>query len=427
MHSRRSALAALLTAPLAVPAPAQANCETLGDAQRAAPRGGDTRINIVGNLVPALQHIARQMESCSRPGLKVSFKMTAAARTETELAFATAGASPVDLAVVSLALYANLQSNGQLQEMNDLVDKYRGHYNIEDGMLVRVNGRVMAIAFMRNTQNLYYRKDLFDQLGLKPPTDYAEMVAAAQLLRAGAKTSGIAYPIAHTYASGWDSATEFTNVYRSLGGQLFEPGTAQPAFQGPLGVQAVQAMRSLMPYMTPNALASNTDDVMNLFQQGKAAMGVLWASRAERMDDRQTSRVVGKMALTVAPAVLPGGRPASHLWWDGFVMPRRTRADRDTVFRVLMEALSERSTREGNDLAVWVRSVYRPTRFGAAVAQSQVAGVPVWPTQPFFNLAHTEIGKAMAGALTGNVAAATALADAARAYTKVAAEKGFLR
>ena len=392
------------------------------------------RINVVGNLVPALQHIAREMESCSRPGLKVSFKMTAAARTETELAFATTGTSPVDLAVVSLALYANLQSNGQLQPMNDLVDKYRSRYNIEDGMLVRVNGRVMAIAFMRNTQNLYYRKDLFDQLGLKPPTDYAGMIATARLLRANAsaggkgsaEVSGIVYPIAHTYASGWDSATEFTNVYRSLGGQLFEPGSARPAFQGAVGVQAVQAMRSLMPYMTPNALASNTDDVMNLFQQGKAAMGVLWASRAERMDDPQTSRVVGKMALAVAPSVLPGGRPASHLWWDGFVMPRRTRADRDTVFRVLMEALSERSTREGNDLAMWVRSSYRPTRFGAAVSQSQAAGVPVWPTQPFFNLAHTEIGKVMAGALTGSVPAAAALADAARAYAKVAAEKGFL-
>lgn len=394
------------------------------------------RINVVGNLVPALQHIAREMESCSRPGLKVSFKMTAAARTETELAFATTGTSPVDLAVVSLALYANLQSNGQLQPMNDLVDKYRSRYNIEDGMLVRVNGRVMAIAFMRNTQNLYYRKDLFDQLGLKPPTDYAGMIAAARLLRASASASagdkasaefsGIVYPIAHTYASGWDSATEFTNVYRSLGGQLFEPGSARPAFQGAVGVQAVQAMRSLMPYMTPNALASNTDDVMNLFQQGKAAMGVLWASRAERMDDPQTSRVVGKMALAVAPSVLPGGRPASHLWWDGFVMPRRTRADRDTVFRVLMESLSERSTRKGNDLAMWVRSSYRPTRFGAAVSQSQVAGVPVWPTQPFFNLAHTEIGKVMAGALTGSVPAPTALADAARAYAKVAAEKGFL-
>lgn len=90
-------------------------------------------------------------------------------------------------------------------------------------------------------------------------------------------------------------------------------------------------MRSPMPYMTPNGLASNTDDVMNLFQQGKAAMGVLGASRAERMDDWQTSKVVGKMALTVAPAALPGGRPASHLWWDGFVMPRGTRADRHRV------------------------------------------------------------------------------------------------
>ena len=319
MHDRRTALAALLAAPFTVSASAQAGCESLLESQPAGPRGGTTRINIVGNLLPALQHIALQMESCSSPGLKVSFKMTAAARSETELAFATTGASPIDLAAVSLALYANLQSNGQLQAMNDLVDKYRDRYQIEDGMLVRVNGRVMAIAFMRNTQNLYYRKDLFDQLGLKPPTDYAEMVATARVLRANASASGIAsgiaYPIAHTYASGWDSATEFTNVFRALGGQLFEPGSALPAFQGAIGVQAVKAMRSLMPYMTPNALASNTDDVMNLFQQGKAAMGVLWASRAERMDDPQTSKVVGKMALAVAPAVVSGGRPASHLWW----------------------------------------------------------------------------------------------------------------
>ena len=382
------------------------------------------RINAVGNLLPALQHIARQMEACSTPQVKVSFKLTAAARSETELAFAAEGKSPFDLAAVSLALYANLQSNGQLQNMTDLVGKYGSRWRIEENMLVRVNGQVLAIAFMRNTQNLYYRQDIFDQLGLKPPTDYEQLVATAQVLRARAPT--ITYPIAHTYASGWDSATEFTNVFRSLGGRMFEPGTARPAFHSAEGVRAVQAMRSLMPFMTPNALASNTDDVMNLFQQGKAAMGVLWASRAERMDDAQASRVVGKMALAVAPSVRPGGRAASHLWWDGFVMPRRTRADRDSVFNVLMEGLSERSTRAGNDLTSWVRSVYQPTRFGAAITQSQAAGVPVWPTQPFFNLAHTEIGKVMAGALTGQVPAAQALADAARAYTQVAAEKGFL-
>ena len=77
MHPRRTVLAALggmLAAPLALSATAQADCEELVDMPTVGSRGSDARINIVGNLVPALQHIARQMESCSRPGLKVSLR-----------------------------------------------------------------------------------------------------------------------------------------------------------------------------------------------------------------------------------------------------------------------------------------------------------------------------------------------------------------
>jgi multiple sugar transport system substrate-binding protein len=410
---KRSALIALLAlSPVCV----HAKCADIT---------GRGDINIVGNAFPALQHISRAMESCNRRGLSVAFKMTPEARQETERAFGSGGVSAFDAAVVSMGSYSVLRSKGQLQSMTDLVAKYRARYNIEERMLVKFNGEVMAIAFMQNAQSLFYRKDIFDKHGLSVPTTYAEMVATAAIIKA--REPSIDFPIAQTFAKGWDGGTEFANLMVSSGGRFFKQGSAEPAFNDANGERAIAVMKSMLPYMTPNALASNSDDVMNQFQQGKAAMGVLWASRAARMDDPAASKVVGKMAFAPAPAIVAGGKSATHLWWDGVVMPKNMAGDRDTVFQVLMEALSEDVTRSGNDTAIWVRSVYRPTRFAGGVVSAIAAGAPIWPTEPFFGLAHSEIGKVLPDALTGRLTAKAALDVAANAYIRAAVEQGFIK
>ena len=386
---------------------------------------GKGDINIVGSAFPALQHIAKEMESCNRSGLKIAFKMTPEARQETERAFASDGKSPFDAAVISMGTFSGLASKGQLQPMTDLVAKYKAKYKIEENMLIRINGEVMAIAFMQNAQNLFYRRDIFEKHGLKVPTTYAEMLSVAAAIKA--KERSIEFPIAQTFAKGFDGGTEFVNLFAGFGGKMFKSGTAVPAFNDEAGVKTIELMKSMLPFMTPNALASNSDDVMNQFQQGKAAMGVLWASRASRMDDAAASKVVGKMEFVAAPAVVSGGKSATHLWWDGVVMPKNSAADRDTVFQVLMEALDEKTMKSGNDSAIWIRSAYKPSRFGTGVTASEKAGAPVWPTEPFFGLAHGEIGKVLPEALSGRLSAKQALDGAASAYAKAAKEKGFIR
>ena len=416
---RRSAIVAIV-------APAAAAWAAPAAAQACPAIAGSGEINLIGNAFPAVAHIARIAERCARPALKVAFKLTPQARTETEQAFASGGTSAFDAAVVSMGIFSNLYSRRQLQPLTALVDKYKERYRIEERMLVRVDGEVMAIAFMQNTQSLFYRADLFDKHGIQVPTTYAQMLQAAALLKA--RESSIAFPIAQGFAKGFDSATEFTNILASLGGRFFAPGHAEPLFNSAQAVEAVGVMRSLLPYMTPNVLASNADDVVNQFQQGKAAMGVLWASRASRMDDAAASKVVGQMQFAAAPAAKPGGPSAAHLWWDGAAFPRNGAAGkREAAFQVLMEALSENAVRSGNDLTLWVRSAYVPGRFGAGLALAQQAGAPEWPSEPFFSLAHGEVGKVLPEALTGTRSAQAALDAAAAAYTRSAIEKGYLR
>ena len=414
---RRTLLAsAVLLATL--PGLSHARCETLSNVKPG-------EINIVGNAFPALQHIAKEMQSCTQGGVKVQVKMTPQIQQEVQQAFGSSGKSAFDAAVISMGVFADLQSKGQLQPMTDLVAKYKAKYKIEDNMLIKVNGEVMAIAFMQNAQNLYYRKDVFEKHGIKAPTSYAEMMAAARMLKD--KEPGIEFPIAQTFAKGWDSATEFTNIFAGYGGKFFKAGSAAPDFSSDAGVKALETMKAMTAYMTPNYLASNSDDVMNQFQQGKAAMGVLWATRAARMDDPAASKIVGKMDFVAAPAAMPGGKSATHMWWDGVAMPKNLGGDRETVFQVLMEALDEETTKSGNDLAVWVRSSYKPTRFGTGVSASAKAGAPMWPTEPYFGLAHGEIGKVLPDVMSGAMAPKQALDIAAAAYSKAAAEKGFIK
>jgi multiple sugar transport system substrate-binding protein len=412
------ATAASMAVMALVPGIAQARCDKLNNV-----KAGE--VNIIGNSFPALQHMAKEMESCTQGGLKVQFKMTPNARTEIEQAFGASGPVAFDAAVVSSGIYSSLNAKGQIQPMTDLVAKYKTKYKIEDSMLVKVNGEVMAIAFMQNAQNLYYRKDLFTKHNIKVPTTYPEMLEAAKVLKE--KEPSIQNPIAQTFAKGFDSGAEFVNLFVGSGGKFFKAGSAQPDFNSDAGVKAFETMMAMTKYMTPNFLASNSDDVMNQFQQGTAAMGVLWATRAQRMDDEKASKVVGKIEFAAAPAIAAGGKSATHLWWDGVVMPKNMKGDRETAFQVLMESLDEETMKKGNDLTIWIRSAYAPTRFGSGVAASAKAGAPLWPTEPYFGLANAEINKVIPDVLTGAVSPRAGLAIAAAGYEKLAKEQGFIK
>lgn len=412
MNRRLFAVSALaLAAALAAVTPAAAKCSIAKAGQ----------VDVIVNAFPVLEHIGKAMSACEGGQLKVSVKVTDKARQETEQAFAAT--SPFEVAQVSNGVFVNLFSKGQLQPITDLVNKYKAQYKLEDRMLVTVGGEVYGIAFMANAQHMFYRKDILAANGIAPPKTYAEMIAAADRL----KKAGIETPFAAAYKAGWDVATEFTNIYLGTGGDFFKAGSAEPAFNNPKAVEALETMGKLKAYMSPNALALASGDVTTAFQQGQAALGILWASRAAAMDDDKVSKVVGKVEFAAAPAMAAGGKPANAIWWDAFVMPKSMDGDREAAFLVLMEGLSEDTMKAGMGLTTWLRSTHVPSRASVGVTASLNAGAAMWPDQPYFSLAHSELGKQVAAFLAGQKDAKTALADAEKDYRQTARDRGFIR
>ncbi len=384
---------------------------------------GSGEVNVITNSFPSLEVICAEMDKLNRDGLKVETKLSREA--EQEIKQATAAAKcPYDLVQGANSSIAPLQAGGHIQPMNDLVEKYRDKYNIEEGMLIRFGDDIMAIAFQVNAQHLFYRKDLFDKHNLAVPTTWDEVLAVAEKLKG---EESIQFPLGGTFKSGWNIAQEFVNMYLGMGGEFFKPGTAEPAFNSEAGVKTLEMMKKLMAYMSPNALSLDTTAVMQQFQQGQIAMANLWASRAAKMDDAAESKVVGLIEFAVAPSAVKGGPPATTLWWDGFFLPTTMDGDRDLAFQVMMEGLKEEVVKANNDEAIWLRSVYQPSRFSKGAAASAMAGAPSYPMKPQFTMVHAAIGANIGDFMAGKESAEKSLADAEAAYITAAKEKGYIQ
>ena len=378
-------------------------------------------VNVLSNVYPALQVIKSVVEGCSTDTLHVTMKLTKANVAEITQAFA-AKTSPFSASQVANGSIVAPAAAGQLRPLDDLVAKYKAADQIEDQMLIRFDGHVMAVAFQVNTQALYYRRDLFDKLGLAAPKTYDELFAALDKLRA----NGMEHPLTGAFDPGWDVGEEFTNLFLGAGGSFFKPGTAEPAVASDKGVATLELMKRLLGYMSPNALSIDSALAAQQMQQGTAAMGVIWLDSASTMDDPKASKVVGLVAFAPAPAIATGGPAASTVWWDGFVIPKNAPVDADLAFQVVMQGISPQVVADHNDVTPWIRSSYKPTRYAAPILETVKSGAPPYPSTPQQSLIHGAVGNHIGDYLAGKASAMDALRAAEASYRQAAKDKGLL-
>jgi ABC-type glycerol-3-phosphate transport system substrate-binding protein len=315
-----------------------------------------------------------------------------------------------------------LLNAGTIRPLDDLVAKYG--QKLTPNQLIKVDGKIMAIAMMVNAQHLMYRADILDSLKIPVPTTWAETIAAAEKIKAA---NAVPYPLGATMRTGWNLAQDFVNMYMGFGGQFFGPDN-KPAVNNANGVKALETMKALTAYMDPEYLTSDSTFVQKQFQQGKIAMANLWASRAGAMDDKAESSVVGKVNMAAAPAATPGGKPATTVWWDGVVIAKNiTDAEADAAFRLAMQGLSRETVEKNPDDAVWLIEGYKPGRLAEGALKSLTGGAPAYPASTQMGIMQTALGNNLSDYFTGKVTAQQALANVEAAYTTSAKEAGLIK
>ena len=341
-------------------------------------------------------------------------------RTKQPAAFA-ADPSLYHIGGVSNGTLVPLLSEGTIRPLDDLVAKYGSH--LRPNQLIKIDGKVMAIAMMVNAQHLMYRSDILGDLGIAQPTTYEEVLAAAETIQAAGT---VEYPLGATVKAGWDLAQDFVNMFIGFGG-TFMDSENNPTINNEMGINTLEMMKALTAYMDPEYLVSNSTYVQQQFQQGKIAIANLWASRAAAMDDEAESQVVGKVTMAAAPAAAAGGRPASTLWWDGIVIAKNiTDAEAEAAFQVAMEGLDTEMVSANNDAAIWLIEGFTPGRLAEGAIATANAGAVPYPASRAMGLMQTALGNGVADFLTGAKYVATTLTDIEAEYITAAKEAGLL-
>lgn len=311
-----------------------------------------------------------------------------------------------------------LMNANLIRPLDDLVEKYG--QNLQPSQLYRVDGKIMAIAMMVNTQHLMYREDIFNDLGIEVPETYVELLEAAEAI----KQAGVVdYPFGAPWKTTW---LAFVDMYLGYGGTFFDADW-NPTINNEKGIAALEMMKRLSEYMDPEFLVADSTYTAQQLQQKKIAMAHLWASRAQAMDDENESQVVGLVQMTSAMAPEAGMIPAASLWWDGVVLASGiTDEEADAAFRVAMEGLDTEMAVSNSGAAIWLIKGYEPGRYAeGAVATANNGGVP-YPASSQMGLMQTAIANNIADFLTGNADAETILAEIEDAYIVSAKEAGHL-
>lgn len=163
------------------------------------------------------------------------------------------------------------------------------------------DGTVVGLPAVGIIQLFFYRRDLYDELGLQPPKTWDEVINAA-------KQAQQKYPDMHGYLVRGQPATyNFEPLLRGFESDFF----ADPPNDWTVTVNSEQALQAAEMYLElasygPQAPATmQQPDLIAQMQSGRALQNHMVAAAYPSMDDEAQSSVVGKIGYDVIP------RPAS--------------------------------------------------------------------------------------------------------------------
>src|SRR5690242_13675408 len=172
-------------------------------------------------------------------------------------------------------------AQGKLQPLDDLYAKYKDKYKLEAispamRKLMTYDGKLYGLPMQAQTHVLAYRTDIFDKLGLKPPTTFEELRTVAKKIQ---DSGDMKYPIAMPWNAQADIVTAFGNAMASQGMPYVDDQTKKANFESAASVKALEQMKSLLPYMDPQVTTFDQPKVQQQLYNGTAAMGLMFSGR----------------------------------------------------------------------------------------------------------------------------------------------------
>lgn len=162
-----------------------------------------------------------------------------------------------------------------------------------------MQNKMYMVPYVPGAIILFYRTDVFEKAGLKPPQTTAEWEAAAKKLNDPANSFygiSISYSVKDNQLRGnWEA------LIGAFGGNFFDK-TWHSIFNQQPGIDTALFLKRMLQYCPPSALQNTYSEAEAVFLQGNAAMLLLWSHASADIMNPTVSKVVGKVAAIALPA-----------------------------------------------------------------------------------------------------------------------------
>jgi multiple sugar transport system substrate-binding protein len=163
----------------------------------------------------------------------------------------------------------------------------------------RYRGKMVGIPFDIPLFIMFYRRDLFEALGLSVPTTMDDYMATVQAIQA-AKAPAIYGTTGQMKAGHYSLNCEWTAWLWAHGGSIFDADGAFTGGDEP-GLQGLDYMLRLRDSMPPYVESWTWDGQSQSLLQGLAGMTLTWGEIFPATDDPSQSLVPGLMAAAPPP------------------------------------------------------------------------------------------------------------------------------
>jgi multiple sugar transport system substrate-binding protein len=206
------------------------------------------------------------------------------------------------------------ESNGWLHNLLPLAqgDKEWAWADFQEAArdTVTFDKAVYGVPIVTEREMVYYRKDLFDKAGLKPPTTLDELKAAAAKLHDPA--SGVSGIVMRGQRA--PLVTQFSSFLYSFGGSFIKDGKS--ALDSPAALAAYRFYGDLLRQHGPQGVLSMSwPHALAAFQDGKAAMWVDADVFYPNLIDTTKSTVASKVGFAPFPQGPAGARNYNVTSW----------------------------------------------------------------------------------------------------------------
>jgi multiple sugar transport system substrate-binding protein len=192
-----------------------------------------------------------------------------------------------------------------------------------------IDGKTISLPAFSDAMYLYYRKDLLEKAGEKPPTTWPELARIAKKVLAqenDLNLQGLSFQAKAIEGT----VCTFLLPYWSLGGEVVKDGKLQ--FDRSKAEAGLAMWRQMVGEGVSKANVSEvgTDDTRKEFQAGRVVFAVLWGYGWNLFQSGADTRVKDKVGVVKLPS-MPGGESVSCMGGWSWAVSAFSRNKAETV------------------------------------------------------------------------------------------------